>query len=177
MLENGLLWWNALQDTDKAIVAAIGGIVFLGGSYATGRILGKMAMRKRERERRKFEETLRQVIANGEFGQAIEDKLVCEIQKKIASGVLSLDQARMIYAHYSRLGLWGLSPRKLNIPKTGLDLTELKERLLEAAAMKHPKSKWAARWRAYIGTATVVHTEQGPVTILSVDKMLDGVKL
>ena len=171
MLESAMDWWNALEQPMQAGVVAVAGGTTLIGFFATRGILGKIMARKRERQQRAFREQLRQLIEDGDFGRAIEDKLVCEIQKKVAGGQLSLDEARMIYSHYSRLGLWGLHPRKFNPPKTGLDLTELKERLMKAAAERDPK-RWGNRWRAYIGHT--VHTEQGSTTVVS---MLEGVKL
>lgn len=176
MLETATTWWNALQQQEQVGVIALAGGTTLISYFVTRGILGKIMARKRERQHQQFQQALRKLIETGEFGQAIEDKLVCEIQKKIADGRISHDEARMIYAHYSRLGLWGLSPRKLNIRPTGLDMTELKERLMQKRA-EQGVERWVRRWKAYTGTIRTVHTEQGSVTVLSVDKLLEGVKL
>ena len=159
-------WWNALQIWDQTVIVTVAGIITFGSIIVVRRLLGKISMRTRERERRRLQEAIREILGQS-FKETVEDKLVCEIMKAIGDGRLSHDDARKIYAHYAYLGFWGLHPRKLNIIASPLEQTLLKERLM--------KKFWPDRFAVYAGT-TVTTNEQAKPVIISAVGLLSGLR-
>lgn len=109
---------------------------------------GKYQMSKGTREaqrlaRKKHEE---RVYLTPIIKQVIEDHFTTGLQEAIAADLISIEDARKVYAKYSAIGFWGLHPRKFDAGSTPLQRAELKERLKEVkaardAARQKPESK------------------------------------